>query len=111
MRYYGRIGFLADEVESEDRSSRYQPLIVEQFYAGEAWSLSASPQNADKTMDDFSISHDISIVADPYALQHFSSIKYLEFMGALWEVRSVKVEYPRLRISCGGIYHGPTPET
>lgn len=110
-RFYGKIGFLKSETEMTDRPSRYKPEIEERLYAGELFKNFAKTQNADKTVDDFSINNDISIVADPYALNHFSSMKYVEFMNTLWEVKSVTVEYPRLRISFGGIYNGPTPET
>lgn len=109
-RYYGRIGFLREEIESEDRPSRYVPVMEERFYSGELWKNTANQQTAEKPVDDFGINNDISIVADAYALNNFSSMKYVEFMGTLWEVRSVTVEHPRLRISFGGVYHGPTAE-
>lgn len=108
-RYYGRVGFLKDEVESEDRPSRFVPVMEERFYSGNLLKNYASQQSSEKTIDDVTINDDISIVADPYALNHFSSIKYVELFGTLWETKSVSVEYPRLRISFGGVYHGPTP--
>lgn len=109
-RYFGRIGFLKKEVESEDRPSRYVPVMEERWYTGELWKNTSRQQAADKPVDDFGINNDISIVADAYALNNFSSMKYVEFMGTLWEVQSVTVERPRLRISFGGVYHGPTAE-
>ena len=107
-RYYGRIGFLKDESESESRPSRYQPEMEERYYTGDLYKNYMRQQNAEKSVDDFGINNDISIIADAYALNHFSSMKYVEFMGALWEVESVMVEHPRLRVSFGGLYHGPT---
>lgn len=109
-RYYGRIGFLVDEIESEDRPSRYVPVMEERYYMGDLFKNHARQQSAEKPVDDFGISNEISIVADAFALNNFSSMKYVEFMGALWEVQSVMVEHPRLRISFGGVYHGPTPD-
>lgn len=107
-RFYGKIGFLKNEEESEDYPSRYVPEMEERYYSGKLVRTYARQQNAEKNIDDVGLSNDISIVADPYALNHFSSMKYVEFMGTLWEVQSVGVEYPRLRISFGGVYHGPT---
>ena len=107
-RYFGIIGFLKKEVESEDLPSRYVPVMEERWYTGELWKNTSRQQTADKPVDDFGINNDISIVADAYALNNFSSMKYVEFMGTLWEVQSVTVEHPRLRISFGGVYHGPT---
>lgn len=108
-RYYGRIGFLKDEVESSERPSRYMPQIEERYYTGKLVRNYMRQQAAEKTTDDFDLGNDISIVADAYALNHFSSMKYVEFMGTLWEIKSATVEHPRIRISFGGVYHGPTP--
>lgn len=109
-RYYGRIGFLQAEEESEESPSRYIPKIVERMYVGDLYKNGMRQQSAEKPIDNFGINNDISIVADAYALNNFSSMKYVEFMGTLWEVQSVTVEHPRLRISFGGVYHGPVPE-
>lgn len=106
-RYYGKIGFAT---QKEVRPSVYVPSIEERYYSGDLYKNYAKQKQADSVVDDFTIANDISIVADPYALNHFSSMKYVEFMGTLWEVQNVMVEYPRLRISFGGVYNGPTPE-
>ena len=106
-RFYGKIGFAADE---EVRPSIFKPVITERFYSGELVKNYARMQSAERPVDDTNLGNDISIVADPYALNHFSTMKYVEFMGVLWEVQNVSVEYPRLRISFGGVYHGPMPE-
>jgi hypothetical protein len=109
-RFYGKVGFLKDENESETRPSRFHPEMEERFYSGELLKNYASLQNAERPVDDFTLNNDISITADPYALNHFSSIKYVEFMGSLWEAKTVSVAYPRIRISFGGVYNGPTPD-
>ena len=110
-RYYGRIGFLKAETESDNRPSRYIPQIEERYYGGLLLKNYASQQSSEKPVDDVSLNNDISIVADEYALNNFSSMKYVEFMGTLWEVKSVSVKHPRLHISFGGVYHGPTART
>lgn len=107
-KYYGRIGF---EIMRETSPSVHEPEIEERRYAGDLFKNFMKQKQAENVVDDFTINNDISIVADPYAMNHFSSMKYVEFMGALWEVQSVTVEYPRLRISFGGVYNGPTLET
>ena len=108
-RFYGPIGFSKGDKESDTRPSRYVPQIEERMYSGELLKNYARMRSADRSVDDFGINNDISIVADPYALNNFSSMKYVGYMGTLWEVTGVTVEYPRLRISFGGVYHGPTP--
>jgi len=108
-RFYGRVGFMIDEKEIPTSPSRYAPQIIERFYSGDTYKVGIRQQNSEKPVDDFNLSNDISIVADAFALHNFSSMKYVEYMGTLWEVQSVSVEHPRLRISFGGVYHGPTP--
>ena len=105
-RFYGKVGFAT---QREVRPSVFQPSIEERYYTGEMLKNYGRNQSADKAVDDFNVNNDISIVADAYALNHFSTIKYVEFMDTLWEVQSISVEHPRLRISFGGVYHGPTP--
>ena len=107
-KFYGKIGFATQQ---EIRPSVWTPTIVERYYVGDLYKNYSKQKSADASVDDFTIANDISIVADPYALNHFSSMKYVEFMGALWEVQNVMVEHPRLRISIGGVYNGPTPTT
>lgn len=108
-RCYVKIGFLKSDDESEVSPSRYVPVMEERYYTGDTLKINARTQGADKTLDDVTIGNDISIVADPFALNNYSSMKYVEYMGTLWEVQSVTVLYPRLQISFGGVYHGPTP--
>ena len=65
----------------------------------------ASP---DSTNDDLTINNQISIVADPFAENNFHSMKYVRFMGANWKITSVEPRFPRLILSVGGVYNGPT---
>ena len=37
-------------------------------------------------------------------------MRYVHWMGALWEVNSVEVLNPRLILTIGGVYNGPTPD-
>jgi hypothetical protein len=56
--------------------------------------------------DNINMSNEISIVADPFANENFQSIKYIEYMGTLWRVNNVDVQYPRLILRMGGVYNG-----
>jgi len=83
--------------------------IVEQAYYGDVLDTATSTEEADKVNDDIRLQQRVSILADAYALENFSRIKYVSWMGSLWTVISVKVERPRLLLSLGGIYNGPRP--
>lgn len=103
-KWHGIIGYVEDV---EDEPGIWVQKATEKRYFGDIlknssrWSASNNSLNDNRIVDS-----QISIVADPYAFQHFSSIKYVEFMGAVWEVSSIKPEYPRLIISMGGLWNG-----
>lgn len=58
--------------------------------------------------DDLSVGNNISILADPYALEHFFAIRYVKWAGARWTVTEVEVKRPRLLLKLGGVYNGTT---
>ena len=107
-RFYGKVGY-GEPVESTP--GVWNPEMIEFPYFGDvirnARSLEqpGTPQlNANIT-----ISNSISIVGDAYAREHFHLIKYVEWSGSLWTVTSVEVRAPRLILSLGDVYNGPTP--
>jgi hypothetical protein len=69
--------------------------------------LSAS-RDAETLNKDIIIGNYISVVADEYAINHFSQIKFVELAGHYWEVVRVDVQSPRLLITLGSVYNGPT---
>lgn len=62
-----------------------------------------------KVNDDLSVNNSISIVADAYAIENFFAMRYVQWMGILWIVSTVEVQSPRLLLTLGGVYNGPTP--
>ena len=37
---------------------------------------------------------------------HFTMIRYIEWMGVKWKVNNVEVQYPRLTLHIGGVFNG-----
>lgn len=103
-KWYGAIGY-AETVETEP--GLYTSEITERNYYGNVVRNSRRIQNAGKVDDDVTISNQISIVADPYAIQHFGSMRYATFCGTAWRVTDIEVQYPRLLLTLGGVYNGP----
>lgn len=102
-KWYGKIGFgVTDEIES----GVWDEIITERNYYGDVIRNNRRLQTADKINDDINVGNEISIIADPYAIQHFYAMKYAEFMGAKWKITNVDVQYPRLILSLGGLYNG-----
>ena len=101
-KFYGAVGY-AKTVETSPGVSVEQ--IIERNYYGDVIRNTRRLQSADKVNDDINISNEISIVADPYANDHFYAIRYVVFQGAKWKVSNVDVQYPILILSLGGLYN------
>lgn len=105
-RYYGVVGFMGDTVETVP--GVWNEEIVERPYYGDVTRNTRRLQSGEYLNDSVVVSNEISIVSDPYALQNFHAIRYISWMGTNWKVTSVEVQYPRLILSIGDEYHGPT---
>lgn len=101
----GVIGY-CETVEREDAYGVWEPNIIERPYYGDLIKNTRRLQSTDKVNDDINISNEISIVADPYAMTNFHTMRYVQFMGSRWKITNVEVQYPRLILSLGGLYNG-----
>lgn len=104
-KWYGKVGYITT-VETEP--GIWDSIPVEKPYFGDLMKNVSKWSTSAKVNDDLNVANQISIVADPFAYQNFSSIKYIEFMGAFWDVTSVEVQHPRLILTIGGVYNGDT---
>lgn len=102
-RFYGKVGYAPTTV---DQYGVARAAVTERSYFGDVLTLSTRWQNTENRNDDISVSHRISILADPYAFQNFPYIRYVTWMGTRWEVNTATVEYPRIILSLGGVYNG-----
>lgn len=105
MKFSGIVGFW--EGEQEVKPGVWRPKIVEKKYVGDVLRNTRSfQQNPDSQTDEFNVNNRIRILADLYARQNWSSIKYVEWNGVKWRVRNVEIDYPRITLEIGGFYHG-----
>ena len=100
-KWFGKIGYAETE---EISPGVWKEQIVEREYYGDLVRNTRRLQTADKINDDIIVSNELSIVSDPYAMNNFHAIRYVEFMGSEWKVSSVEVSYPRLILTLGGLY-------
>jgi hypothetical protein len=106
-KYYGVIGYSRTE---EIRPGVFVDHITERKYYGDILQNDSLWQGTETLNDNLNVSNRISVVADPYAYQFSQDIKYISFLGNLWKVTRVHVQRPRLILTVGGVYNGPTPE-
>ena len=105
-KFFGPIGYA---VTTEVRPGVWKDQIEEHNYVGDVKRDSSQwKSNANSTLDDLTISDQFSIIADPFAQNNFHTMKYLRYMGANWKITNVEVRYPRLILTVGGVYNGPT---
>lgn len=117
-KFYGPIGYgITSEGEYTNSSNKkvssgvWTDSIIEKYYSGDVLKNYKKSSQGVSINDDIDVSVNISIISDPFAMQHFHTIKYVKWMGAAWKVTSVEVQYPRLILTIGGVYNGETTGT
>lgn len=103
-RFNGKVGY-GESVESAP--GVWKDVITEVTYFGDVIRNTRVLGQGDLVNDDLSVGNSISIVADPYANEHFFAMRYVEWAGTLWVVTEVQVQGPRLLLRLGGVYNGP----
>jgi hypothetical protein len=107
-RFFGAVGY-ADSLETPANSGVWVDDINESLYFGDVIRNTRKLEPGEGLNDDISVGNSISIIADEYAIKHFFKIKYVQWEGVLWTVTNVEVKSPRLILSLGSVYNGPTP--
>ena len=109
MRFCGVIGFATVREGTGDNIGIDEDVIEERLYFGDVLRNSRKYETqSDSVLDDLKIDNKISVVGDEYIWDHFYKMKYVQWMGALWKITNVEVQRPRLILTIGGVYNGPT---
>lgn len=103
-KFFGMIGF----ANTEETSPGVWGGVVERPYYGDVLSRGMNVMSTEQVNKDISITNRISIIADPYAYENFSAMRYVKYMNTAWSINSVDVQYPRLILNIGGLYNGET---
>lgn len=106
-KFYGEIGY-GQSVESPSGSGVFVDEITEAAYYGDVIRNTRKLESGEQLNDDISVGNSISIIADEYADEHFFAIRYIRWAGTFWTVTNVEVRSPRLILSLGSVYNGPT---
>lgn len=103
MKWSGIIGFEEQVLTSP---GVYASTITEKFFKGDILKNYRKTQVSENVNDNFSVSNEISIIADPFSLNNFYKMKYVTYMGQKWKVNSVTINRPRINLSIGELYNG-----
>lgn len=102
-KFFGIIGFIETK---ETTPGVWEPTVTKRKYYGDILDQSRRRDTSNNINDDLTVNVQISIVADPYALNHFHSMAFIEYSGTAWKVANVTPHYPRLVLTLGGLYNG-----
>lgn len=105
-KFYGQVGYAETK---EVRQGVWKEVIAEYPYTGEIVRNYRRLENGLGTNDDINLSSQFSIVADPYAREHYFAIRYVKWGEGRWKVTGVDIQWPRLLLTIGGLYNGETP--
>ena len=107
-KFYDVVGYAEPREGSGDYEGVVEDRIVERRYYGDVLRNTRRWESGSDILDNLRINNQISIVADAYAYEHFYAMKYVKWMGTRWVVTNVEVQRPRLLLTIGGVYNGPT---
>lgn len=103
-KFFGIVGY---GQSTQVKLGVWQDAITERKYYGDVVQNVRRLESNAELNDDIRPDNSISIMADPYAREHFHAIRFVEWAGALWKVTTVTEERPRLILRLGGVYNGP----
>lgn len=104
-KFYGAIGF-AETVETSP--GVWEETFREEYYSGDVNRMQQRLESSGHLNDDVTINNVISIVGDEKAFQNSFAIRYVKWMGTKWKVNNIEFSGPRLILTLGGVYNGPT---
>ena len=105
-KFYGMIGF---GVEEETSPGVWDLAIVERPYFGEITREALNVVAGQTVLGESTNRNAFRILADGYATENFTAMKYILWLGRYYEITQVILEQrPRITVRIGGVYHGPT---
>lgn len=106
-KFYGPIGY---SVTTETSPGVWVEHTTERNYSGDVIKHAIGWQSGESVNDNLTVNNTISIVADTYANENFSTMRYVKWMGAFWKIKNIDVQRPRLILTIGGVYNGITAQ-
>lgn len=105
-KFYGVIGY---GTSTETAPGVHVDVITEKSYYGDVINYNRSLQDGEGLNQNIIVNNTISIVADEFMFANYFAIRYIRWNSILWTITKVEVKRPRLILSLGEVYNGPTP--
>ena len=107
-KFFGKVGF---GMTQETSPGVWVDKITERNYRGDITKMVRRLEGSEYLNDNLTVGNTISILADAFANENFFAIRYVQWAGARWKVSNVEVQRPRLILTLGEVYNGPTSGT
>lgn len=101
MKFSGRVGIA---VERETSPGVFEETIEPRNCRGDLIRLTRR-MNTSPVVPGLSMGNTFSFIADPYTLDNFFNIRYVEWKGVKWAATSVELQRPRILVTVGGPYN------
>lgn len=103
MKYSGKVGYA---VQTETAPGVWTKEIKEVHMYGDTLSYGAQPVSSDKVNQDVALSNEISLMGNPIIFENLSTLEYLILSGIKWEITSINLDPPRIKVALGGVWNG-----
>jgi hypothetical protein len=104
-RFHGMVGFAQSE---ETAPGVWNDVVREREYFGDVIRNTRRYETTPNLNDNLDINNQFSIVGDAFAYQNFGTMRFIRWMNGLWKITNVEIQRPRLLLTVGGVYNGPT---
>lgn len=103
-RFSGMVGFAIIE---ETKPGIYEEVYKERPYKGDVLRRSRSWSPSEHLNDDISITNEISIVSDSFAILNFGVMRYVRWLQQCFSIDSASLDTERHRITLtlGGVFN------
>ena len=102
-KFYGPIGYA---ILQETTPGVWTEVITEHTSIGDLVKNTRSLETANQVNDNINMANNVSIISDAFAVDNFSTMRYVVLNGTKWKIKGVEVAYPRLVLTVGDVYNG-----
>lgn len=103
-RFYGDIGFM---VSTETAPGVWSAEHIEHHaYYGDVTRDYRQIESGSNVNSSPNINSTIAVVGDEFAFAHIADMRYVEYLGTQWSIKSVEPKDRKIILSIGGVYNG-----
>lgn len=108
-RFYGYVGFI--ETVDDGTGIWEQKETIRPYYGDVGNDVRRWNTQQQSVNDNLQLNNNISILADEFAYQNLSAMKWVEWNGVKWRITSAEVNFPRITLHFGGVWNGPADQS